>query len=125
MTFVPVGPLIRRPPVFLKKLYESLLFKYSTGSINPGGLCFFHVLPVRKSACRISRAVSAVSPRGKEGYPVNPLSVKLPRGESISGKLMADFRKVRSRMDAQLASITPPSFALADKMRDNVRKDNL
>lgn len=57
--------------------------------------------------------------------PVNPLRVKLPRGEPVPKNLMAEFRKLRSRMDTQLASINPPVFALAEKMRDNGRKDAL
>ncbi len=55
--------------------------------------------------------------------PINPLRVKLPGGEPMPKKLMADFRKFRNRMDIQLASITPPVFALAGKMRDNVHKN--
>lgn len=54
---------------------------------------------------------------------VNPLSVKLPRGESIPKTLMADFRQFRHQMDMQLASITPPVFAFAEKIGDNVVKD--
>jgi murein DD-endopeptidase MepM/ murein hydrolase activator NlpD len=57
--------------------------------------------------------------------PVNPLRVQLPRGESVPKKLMADFRRFRNQMDTQLASITPPVFALAEKMRDNEHKDDL
>lgn len=57
--------------------------------------------------------------------PVNPLRVQLPRGEAVPKKLMADFRRFRNQMDTQLASITPQVFALAEKMRDNERKDNL
>jgi len=56
---------------------------------------------------------------------VNPLRVKLPRGESVPKKLMADFRRFRNQMDTQLASITPPVFAFAEKIRDNDRKDDL
>lgn len=57
--------------------------------------------------------------------PVNPLSVNLPRGESVPKKLMADFGLFRNQMDTQLASITTPVFALAEKIRDNERKGNL
>ena len=54
---------------------------------------------------------------------VNPLTVKLLRGESIPKTLMADFRQFRHQMDMQLASITPPVFAFAEKVGDNVVKD--
>jgi murein DD-endopeptidase MepM/ murein hydrolase activator NlpD len=47
--------------------------------------------------------------------PVNPLTVKLPRGESVPGKMMVDFRKFRNRMDTQLASVVFPVFASAEK----------
>jgi murein DD-endopeptidase MepM/ murein hydrolase activator NlpD len=56
---------------------------------------------------------------------VNPLAIKMPRGESIPGKLMAEFRSFRDRMDTQLASIKPPVFALAEKTRDNLHSDSL
>jgi murein DD-endopeptidase MepM/ murein hydrolase activator NlpD len=56
-------------------------------------------------------------------HPVNPLHVKLPRGESVPENLMADFRRFRSQMNTQLASITPPVFAFTEKNRDNVLKN--
>ena len=43
--------------------------------------------------------------------PVNPLVVKLPRGESIPKTLMAEFRQFKNQMDSRLASITPSTFA--------------
>jgi murein DD-endopeptidase MepM/ murein hydrolase activator NlpD len=44
--------------------------------------------------------------------PVNPLSVKIPHGESIPKRLMADFGRVRGGMDRQLASIPSTAFAV-------------
>ncbi len=44
--------------------------------------------------------------------PVNPLSVKIPHGESVPETLMADFRRVRGEMDTQLASIPSAAFAV-------------
>lgn len=56
---------------------------------------------------------------------VNPLTVKLPRGESIPGKLMVQFRTFRNQMDTQLASIKPPAFSFAEKTRDNLHRNEL
>lgn len=50
---------------------------------------------------------------------VNPLAVKLPRGKSIPKILMAEFRQLREKMDAQLGSITPRAFASTPKIKDN------
>ncbi|MBI4688553.1 MAG: peptidoglycan DD-metalloendopeptidase family protein [Nitrospirae bacterium] len=47
--------------------------------------------------------------------PVNPLTVKLQQGKSISSKLMAEFKRLRSQMDSQLASIAPSAYASAVK----------
>jgi murein DD-endopeptidase MepM/ murein hydrolase activator NlpD len=47
--------------------------------------------------------------------PVNPLVVKLPRGESIPKTLIAEFRNFRNQMDTRLASISLPVFAFAGK----------
>ncbi|HBH61106.1 MAG TPA: hypothetical protein DDX85_05060, partial [Nitrospiraceae bacterium] len=47
--------------------------------------------------------------------PVNPLRINVPRGESIPGSVMADFRKFRQLMDTQLAATVLPVFASADK----------
>lgn len=57
--------------------------------------------------------------------PVNPITVKLPRGESVPKQLMAEFRLLKNQMDHQLASITTPVFAFSGKMKDNVRKEDL
>ncbi|MEW6602272.1 MAG: peptidoglycan DD-metalloendopeptidase family protein [Nitrospirota bacterium] len=43
--------------------------------------------------------------------PVNPLRVKMPRGKSIPDTLMADFRRLRKTMDAELAATVFPVFA--------------
>ncbi len=56
---------------------------------------------------------------------VNPLAIKMPRGESIPGKMMSEFRSFRDLMDTQLASIKPPVFAFAVKTRDNIHSDSL
>lgn len=55
---------------------------------------------------------------------VNPLAIKMPRGESIPAKLMSDFRSFRNLMDTRLASIKPPVFAFAEKMQDNLHSNN-
>lgn len=47
--------------------------------------------------------------------PVNPLSVKIPRGNSIPGDLLAEFRIFKNQMDAQFAAITLPYLADAGK----------
>jgi murein DD-endopeptidase MepM/ murein hydrolase activator NlpD len=46
--------------------------------------------------------------------PVNPLSVKIPHGESVPKNLMADFRRVKAGMDSQLASIASAAFAVSE-----------
>lgn len=50
---------------------------------------------------------------------VNPLTLKLPRGGSVPKTAMSDFKIFKDKMDVQLASITPPTFALADKKKEN------
>jgi murein DD-endopeptidase MepM/ murein hydrolase activator NlpD len=57
--------------------------------------------------------------------PVNPLTVKLPRGESVPKQLMAEFRGFRNQMDKHLASITATVFAFSGKMKDNVHNEAL
>jgi murein DD-endopeptidase MepM/ murein hydrolase activator NlpD len=57
--------------------------------------------------------------------PVNPLSIKLPRAESIPGRLTAEFRSFKNHMDTRLASIKTPVFALAKKTRENVHGNKL
>lgn len=44
---------------------------------------------------------------------VNPLSVKLPTGKKLTGKMLAQFEKVRASIDAQYAAL-PSSTQLAD-----------
>lgn len=51
--------------------------------------------------------------------PVSPLAVKLPRGKSIPKGLMAGFKKFKNEMNIQLASITPPFCAFAEKSKGN------
>ena len=50
---------------------------------------------------------------------VNPLTLKLPRGESIPKTAMSDFNMFKDKMDVQFASIIPPTFALADQKKEN------
>lgn len=50
---------------------------------------------------------------------VNPLTLKLPRGKSIPKTAMSDFNIFKDKMDVQLASITPPTFKLAEQRKDN------
>jgi len=55
--------------------------------------------------------------------PVNPLTVKLPRGEPVPKALMVKFRQYKNQMNTQLVSITPDVFAFVGKIRDNVAKN--
>jgi murein DD-endopeptidase MepM/ murein hydrolase activator NlpD len=50
--------------------------------------------------------------------PVNPLSVKMPRGKAIPEKHLAEFRAFRNQMDAQFASIVVPYLAHAGKEKN-------
>jgi murein DD-endopeptidase MepM/ murein hydrolase activator NlpD len=50
---------------------------------------------------------------------VNPLTLNLPRGESLPKTAMADFTIYKDKMNVQLASITPPTFALADQKKED------
>jgi len=50
---------------------------------------------------------------------VDPLKLNLPRGKSVPKTAMADFTIYKDKMDIQLASITPPMFALADEKKEN------
>jgi murein DD-endopeptidase MepM/ murein hydrolase activator NlpD len=50
--------------------------------------------------------------------PVNPLSVKMPRGESIPANLLAEFKTFRNQMDAQFASIHPRYAAHASREKN-------
>ena len=50
---------------------------------------------------------------------VNPLALKLPRGNSIPKKLMAEFRNLKEEMDNLLASIKPQVFAFSENSKDN------
>lgn len=56
---------------------------------------------------------------------VNPLTVKLPRGESIPSTLTAEFRIFRSQMDTRLASIKSPVFSFAEKKQEPLHRENL
>ncbi len=47
--------------------------------------------------------------------PVNPVTVKSLKGNSIPKKLMAEFRGFKNQMDGRLASITPTAVVLAKK----------
>jgi len=50
---------------------------------------------------------------------VDPLKLELPRGKSIPQTALADYNMFRNKMYAQLASITPPMFVLADQKKEN------
>lgn len=50
---------------------------------------------------------------------VNPLALKLPRGNSIPKKLMAEFTNFKDEMDILLASIKPQVFAFSENNKDN------
>lgn len=50
---------------------------------------------------------------------VNPLALKLPRGNSIPKKLMAEFTNFKEEMDILLASIKPQVFAFSENNKDN------
>lgn len=56
--------------------------------------------------------------------PVNPFALRLPQGKSIPKTLMAEFRQFKNQMDTQLASITLPVFASAQKKEDNKKQDD-
>ena len=47
--------------------------------------------------------------------PVNPITVKSLKGNSIPKKLMAEFRGFKNQMDGRLASIIPTAVVLAKK----------
>jgi murein DD-endopeptidase MepM/ murein hydrolase activator NlpD len=46
---------------------------------------------------------------------VNPLEEKIPRGKSISGTALVQFRNFKDEMDRRLAAIKMPYFALAGR----------
>jgi murein DD-endopeptidase MepM/ murein hydrolase activator NlpD len=46
--------------------------------------------------------------------PLNPLSVKIPHGESLPRKALAAFKRIRSMMDTRLASIPSANFAATE-----------
>jgi murein DD-endopeptidase MepM/ murein hydrolase activator NlpD len=50
--------------------------------------------------------------------PVNPLSMKMPRGKSIPDNLLAVFRTFKNQMDAQFASIPLPNLAHAGEEKN-------
>jgi murein DD-endopeptidase MepM/ murein hydrolase activator NlpD len=50
--------------------------------------------------------------------PVNPLLLKMPRGESIPDHLLGAFKTFRHQMDAHIASISPPHVAHAAKEKN-------
>ncbi len=50
---------------------------------------------------------------------VNPLTLELPRGKSIPETAMADFTIFKNEMYVRIASIIPPTFALADHKKEN------
>lgn len=50
--------------------------------------------------------------------PVNPLTIKIPKGAPVPVKLMADFTKMKSEMNSRIALIAPDMFASADNKKD-------
>jgi murein DD-endopeptidase MepM/ murein hydrolase activator NlpD len=48
------------------------------------------------------------------GKPVDPQSIKIPRGNAISPKYMKDFARTKSEMDARFAAIRYPEVDLAE-----------
>jgi murein DD-endopeptidase MepM/ murein hydrolase activator NlpD len=48
------------------------------------------------------------------GKPVDPQSIKIPRGSTISAKYMNDFARLKNEMDSRLASIRYPEINLAE-----------
>lgn len=51
--------------------------------------------------------------------PINPLTVKLPRGKSVPADLSAEFRSFKNQMDNRFLTITLPYFARAGKNGNN------
>ncbi len=51
--------------------------------------------------------------------PVNPLTIKLPKGDPLTQKAMADFKNFKENMNSRLASIKIPALVLAEKNKDN------
>jgi murein DD-endopeptidase MepM/ murein hydrolase activator NlpD len=49
--------------------------------------------------------------------PINPLAVKMPRGNSVPQNLLAEFRQFREKMDARIASVRAPYVAYAEKYK--------
>ncbi len=51
--------------------------------------------------------------------PLNPLTLKIPKGEPVPVKLMADFIRMKDEMDGRITSITPDVFAYANNKKDD------
>ncbi len=49
----------------------------------------------------------------RNNKPVNPRTIKMPRGKPVPRKLMSSFQNVKSEMDSHLAMIKLPVYALA------------
>jgi len=56
---------------------------------------------------------------------VNPLGIKMPRGESVPAGLMAAFKSFRNQMDIQLASIKPPVFTFAKVLNGSISSSRM
>ena len=52
---------------------------------------------------------------------VNPLTLKLPRGKSISKTELSHFNLFKDKMEVKLASITPPMVVLVDQKKEDKR----
>ena len=51
--------------------------------------------------------------------PLNPFTLKIPKGEPVPVKLMADFIRMKDEMDGRITSITPDVFAYANNKKDD------
>ncbi len=78
ITFVPVGPVTKRPPAFSKKWYESFSARYALAS-RPAAFALRDGPSVHDRSGCIRRAVAPVSPCGEQG---NPLFAFYLKGKS-------------------------------------------
>lgn len=59
-----------------------------------------------------------------DNRPVNPMSLKIPRSESISETMRVAFRQIADRMNSELASVNPSNpVAVGDGKTDGDRKE--
>jgi len=48
------------------------------------------------------------------GKPVDPQSIKIPRGNAVSAKYLNDFARTKNEIDVRFASIRYPEINLAE-----------